>query len=106
MKKQNKHTYSPDKFFEKLLKNPEVRKKYEEERLKDKIAMEVKNLRKKNGLTQVALAEKIGSKQSAIARLESGKGDTIPTIPLLSKIAVSCNSEFDFRFKNKRKVKT
>ena len=37
------------------------------------------------GLTQEALAEKIGTKQSAIARAESGRA--MPTLPFLQKIA-------------------
>ena len=105
MKKRNKYHYSSDKFFKDLLKDPEMKRKYEEEKLKTEIAMKVKDIRKKKRLTQTALAEKIGSKQSTIARLESGKDTRTPSLPLLSRIATSCNCELDFRFKSKKKIK-
>ncbi len=41
--------------------------------------------RDQKGLTQAALARKIGTQQSAIARLESGTGN--PTLAFLKKIA-------------------
>ena len=103
--KRNKYHETSDKFFKELLKDPEIKEIYKEERLKDELAMKVKELRKKKGFTQVALAEKIGSKQSTIARLESGKDIRTPSIPLLSRIATSCDSELNFDFKSKKKNK-
>jgi transcriptional regulator with XRE-family HTH domain len=44
------------------------------------------------GLSQKELAEKIGTKQSNIARVESGR--SIPTDVFLNKVAVAIQSEF------------
>jgi transcriptional regulator with XRE-family HTH domain len=53
-------------------------------------------------LIQAALVKKIGSTQSAIARLESGKDERTPTLLLLAKIAAICggNLELGFKFKH------
>ncbi|MFA6297206.1 MAG: helix-turn-helix transcriptional regulator, partial [Candidatus Paceibacterota bacterium] len=42
--------------------------------------------RAKKGMTQKKLAEKLGTKQSAIARFESGK--TNPTFDFINKLAI------------------
>lgn len=49
------------------------------------IGKNIKRLREKRGLTQVQLANKIGSTQPAIARLEAGKHNT--KLDYLAKIA-------------------
>lgn len=56
---KSKSYVSADPFFESLLKNPEVRIRYEEERAKTEIAATVKAARKRAGLTQEQLAKKI-----------------------------------------------
>ena len=48
-------------------------------------------------MTQEALAKKIGTKQSAIARFESGK--TNPTISFLSNIAEALGGELTVSLK-------
>ena len=68
-----------------FLKNKKIKKEYD--RLKpefDAIA-EVIQRRIDKGVTQAQLAEKLGTKQSAIARFESG--DYNPTLSMLNKIA-------------------
>ncbi|MEK7474845.1 MAG: helix-turn-helix transcriptional regulator [Candidatus Coatesbacteria bacterium] len=88
-------------FFRKLLKDPEVRFHYEQERARTKIALAVREARRRAHLTQAALARKIGSTQSVIARLESGSDTRTPTLPLLAHIAAACKGrlELGFRFK-------
>lgn len=68
-----------------LLKNKEVAREYQ--RLEPKYALisTLIEARLKKGLTQGKLAQKIGTKQSAIARFESGT--TNPTYDFLEKIA-------------------
>ncbi len=48
------------------------------------LAENVKKYRKKSGLTQAQLAEKVGLKPRAICKIE--KGDTFPTHDTLSKL--------------------
>lgn len=52
-------------------------------------------MRKRAGLTQRALAERVGTTQSAIARLERGVGN--PTLARLSAIAEACGLELQVR---------
>jgi predicted transcriptional regulator len=68
-----------------LLKDKEVKDHYEEIGLEfDLIRLLIKK-RIEKGLTQKEIAEKIGTKQSAIARLESGKYN--PSLAFLNKVA-------------------
>ncbi len=52
--------------------------------------------RLKQGLTQAQLAKKLGTKQTAISRLESGTYN--PTIGFLSKVAVALNVKLIISF--------
>ncbi len=97
--KKKKAYRSARPFFEKILKDPETRILFEEERSKTEIAHMVRAARLKSGLTQSELARKIGSSQSALARLESGMDKRMPTLALLARIAAACNADFEFGFK-------
>ncbi len=68
-----------------LLKNKEFRKAYDELGPEFELIRMLIEKRLKKGLTQTALARKLGMKQSAIARLESGTAN--PTIGSLQKVA-------------------
>ncbi|HRN96722.1 MAG TPA: helix-turn-helix transcriptional regulator, partial [Candidatus Levybacteria bacterium] len=48
------------------------------------------------GVTQEELARRIGTKQSVISRLESGKGN--PSITFLKKIAHALNTQLEIKF--------
>lgn len=61
-----------------------------------KLARKLKALREKSGLSQTELAERVGTKQPAIARLESGR--VIPKLDLLEKIARALGLRLDVRF--------
>ncbi|MSU75810.1 MAG: XRE family transcriptional regulator [Candidatus Magasanikbacteria bacterium] len=69
----------------KLLKDPAVRKVYKELGPEFELIRMIIQKRMHKGLTQTALARKIGTKQSAIARLESGEYN--PTVAFLGKVA-------------------
>jgi DNA-binding XRE family transcriptional regulator len=56
-----------------------------------RIAMEIRALREKKGLSQRELAERVSTTQSAIARLEGGK--VSPSLPTLDKIAAALGAE-------------
>ncbi len=49
------------------------------------LGIEVARRRKQAGLTQAELARAMGTTQSAISKIESGR--TLPTIPLLERLA-------------------
>ena len=68
-----------------LLSNPEVKKEYDRLAPRYAVISSIIEARLKKGMTQKDIADKIGTKQSAIARLEAG--NTNPTIGFLEKIA-------------------
>ena len=74
-----------EEFEKELLKNPETRKEYERLAPRYKIISDLIRLRIKNNLTQEQLAKKAGTKQSAVARIESGNIN--PSIEQVDKLA-------------------
>lgn len=85
-----KYMESYTKLKNKLLKDKEFRKEYD--KLETEFALIEAIIRKRleEGLTQAELARKLGTKQSAIARLESGTYN--PTVEMLEKIAKALNA--------------
>lgn len=72
-------------FLAKSLKDPEFKKEYNA--LEDEFALinELLSARLAKKMTQADLAKKLGMKQEAISRLESGESN--PTYTTLSKVA-------------------
>ena len=66
-----------------LLADPEVRRAYDETALEYEIAREIIRARAAAGLTQEQLAERMGSAQSFVAKLESGR--TLPSAATLAR---------------------
>lgn len=96
---KNKKSFKSAKpFFQKLLKDKEIRILFEEEKSKTEIAYAVRTARMKADLTQAELAQLIGTTQSVIARLEGGTDKRTPSIPLLARIAAACGAHFEFGF--------
>lgn len=79
-------SFTLDKFIE---QNRQEDKEFDEamarQEVAQPIAIEIIRLRDAAGLTQGQLAELIGTKQPAIARLESG--ESVPSVQTLYKIA-------------------
>jgi len=69
----------------KALKDKEVREAYQALEPEFALAQKIIERRLKRGLTQTVLAKKLGTKQSAIARLESGTYN--PSVAFLEKVA-------------------
>lgn len=69
----------------KALKDKEVRRAYQALEPEFALAQKIIERRLKRGLTQTVLAKKLGTKQSAIARLESGTYN--PSVAFLEKVA-------------------
>jgi DNA-binding XRE family transcriptional regulator len=63
------------KIFEEQMKNPEFEKEFHDLGEEFELAVEMIKARKEANLTQTELAEKMGTTQVQISRLESGKGN-------------------------------
>ncbi|OGE33967.1 transcriptional regulator [Candidatus Daviesbacteria bacterium RIFCSPHIGHO2_02_FULL_41_14] len=78
-------------FKKELLQDPEIKKGYDALELEYSIIAQVIQKRLNKGLTQKELAERVGTKQSAIARLEGGNSN--PSVAFLKKIAEALESK-------------
>jgi transcriptional regulator with XRE-family HTH domain len=79
------------------LAQPDVKAEYQ--RLEDEFAFldEFLNARFAAGLTQADLAERIGTTQSAVARLEAGSGKHSPSLATLRKYAHALGCRVELR---------
>jgi ribosome-binding protein aMBF1 (putative translation factor) len=75
---------------------PARRRGYEKAGRSIRLAMEIHALREKRGLSQRELAERLGTTQSAIARLEAG--NVSPSLPTLDKVAAALDVELVVSF--------
>lgn len=74
------------------LKDPEFKAEYDRQQPEFAII----RARIEKGLTQEELAKKIGTKQSVISRLESGRAN--PSVAFLKKLANALNSHLQIKF--------
>jgi DNA-binding XRE family transcriptional regulator len=87
-----------EKHLKEQLKNPIFKKEYEKESQRIKIAYEMFQLRKKNKMSQLDLAKKIGTTQSVIARMEAGKQNF--SVDTLFNVANALNCKMKIGFTN------
>ncbi len=73
-----------------FLKDKKIKQAYSELEPEFLLIEQIIQKRMSRGLTQMALAKKIGTKQSAIARLESGSYN--PSLALLEKVATALDA--------------
>ena len=78
-------------FKKELLKDPEIKRGYDALELEYSIIAQVIQSRIEKGFTQKQLAQRIGTTQSAIARLEGG--NTNPSIAFLQKVAQALSTK-------------
>lgn len=71
---------------------------YQRELLINAISKMVIELRQSQQITQKELAEKAGTTQPVIARLESGSNDRVPSLDLLERIAVASHARLNIEF--------
>lgn len=86
-----------DTYKQKLLKDPEFKKLYEDSRPESEIAKAIIRARIENKITQKELAKRMNTTQSVISRLE--QGTTSPSIALLKKVAAALNTTLQVHFK-------
>ena len=91
------------RFKARALKRPDVRREYE--RLAEEFAFldEILKARAAAGLTQAEVAARIGTTQSAVARLESATAEHSPSIATLQRYASALGCKLQVRLvKQKR----
>lgn len=71
--------------LERLMKDPEFKKEYDALEPWFRLQCKLIEAREKKRLTQAQLAKKLGTKQSAISRIERGDGN--PTLGFLNRMA-------------------
>jgi len=84
-RKKTKKVVDFQVYLAEKLKNPKFRKYYDEYGKQLEIAYQILKLRKQKGISQAELAKKIGTKQSNVARMETGQQNF--TTDTLQKIA-------------------
>jgi ribosome-binding protein aMBF1 (putative translation factor) len=78
-----------------LLADPEVRREYDALAPEFEFSAELLRARLRSGLSQAELAARMGTSQSAIARLESGR--TLPSTKTLLRFAEATSSKVKLR---------
>ena len=78
-----------------ILKDSKTQKAYDDLGLEFSIVRQIINKRLKRGISQKDLAKKIGTGQSAISRLESGRYN--PTLSFLNKISEALGSKLEVK---------
>jgi len=79
-----------------LLKDKEIKKVYDDLEPEFRLSQMIIAKRIEKGMSQTALAKKIGTKQPAVARLESGTYN--PSVTLLKKTAKALDSSLRIYF--------
>ena len=79
-----------------LFESEEVKEEYEKLNVMYEIKKQIIRYRIENNLTQKELADRIGTKQSAISRLEND--DYNPSVEFLNKIAHALGKKLEIRF--------
>lgn len=78
------------KFFDQAMKDPEIKAEYDRLGPEYEIIEAIIRKRLETGMSQKQLAEKMGTKQSALSRLESGNYN--PSLTFLKKVATALGS--------------
>jgi len=79
-----------------MLKDPAFKAEYDKLQPESAVIRAMIEARIKKNLTQTQLAKKLGTKQSVISRLESGKAN--PSLKILQKLAHALDSHLEIHF--------
>ena len=82
----------------KALQNPDVKQAYDELGPEFELINTLLSMREEAGLTQQQVAERMGTKEGNISRLEKGKGN--PTLKTLLGYAKACGCQLSFGYKH------
>lgn len=78
------------------LKDPAFKAEFDRQQPEFAVINAIIEARRKKGITQKTLARRIGTKQSVISRLESGRAN--PSVGFLKKLAQALNSHLEIKF--------
>ncbi len=92
-----KRSSSFQDFLKEQLKDPVVRRAYEEEGPFVELAVQVAHLRQKQGLTQRQLAKRLHTSQQMVSRLESPKNGSL-SLRTIVKLARVLGKEVKVQF--------
>jgi len=81
-----------ERVHDRLMQDPEVAQAWRETELARQVALLLVAYRAEHHLTQTALAQKLGMRQPAVARLEAG--DHNPSVRTLIRLAEALGVEF------------
>ncbi|BCV20364.1 helix-turn-helix transcriptional regulator [Moorella sp. Hama-1] len=84
-------------FKNKLMKEPAFRQAYDDLEPEYQLVKSIIEQRKLKGISQAELARKVGTRQSAIARLESGTYN--PSLRFLKKVARALDAKIEIKLK-------
>jgi predicted transcriptional regulator len=84
-----------DEIKAELLSDPEVKREYDALAPEFEFSAELLRARLRAGLSQAELAERMGTSQSTIARLESGQ--TLPSTKTILRFAKATRSKVELR---------
>lgn len=85
-----------EEFKARLLADPRVKAEYDSLAPEFEIAAELLRARVRSGLSQAELAKRMGTSQSAVARLESGQ--SLPSTKTLLRFAEATGLKIRIRF--------
>ena len=91
-------TYNFDEILQRELKDKNFKEAYDSFNEEFILAKEIIKLRKTNNLTQKELAEKVGTSQPAIARLESGNYKNV-SLAFLRRVAFALGTTPEIKLK-------
>jgi predicted transcriptional regulator len=85
-----------NKVKKEILKDPEVRKYYDDMEAEYRVISDLIKLRKAKKINQEQLAERMGTTQSALSRFEAG--GTNVSMEFLKRIAKALDKKLEIRF--------
>lgn len=86
-----------EEFKNKLMAEPAFRQAYDDLEPEYQLIKSIIEQRKLKGISQAELARKMGTRQSAIARLESGTYN--PSLRFLKKVARALDAKIEIKLK-------
>ncbi|MBR4877580.1 MAG: helix-turn-helix transcriptional regulator [Rhodocyclaceae bacterium] len=90
---------SHEAFVQELLADPQVRAEYDRLETEFALLREILHARKSAGLTQAQVADRMGTQQASIARLENGLvAGKLPSLSMLKRYAHAVGRKLQVRF--------